>query len=174
MGGWRERQDNRNQAQTDEPVEDHGREIRSASAAAQPSLYPLHAYSRDDLIVDSASREPPRAPDLFPLPERLHQRRLHQWARLALPARPEDRADDTLDAEPGVLPSRIAHLGRRGARRSAARSGGRSLRPNGHLIASGLIELGAVWARPAFDGVVFPIVFILPAFPSSEKEREGD
>src|SRR5207245_8513803 len=83
-----------------------------------------------------------------------------------------DGRDDTLDAEPGVLPSRIAHLGRRGARRSAARSGGRALRPDGHLIASGLIELGAVWARPAFDGVVFPIVFILPAFPSSEKERE--
>ena len=54
MGGWRERQDNRNQAQTDEPVEDHGRETRSASAAPQQA-FAAHAYSRDDLIVDSAS-----------------------------------------------------------------------------------------------------------------------
>src|SRR5437867_11868599 len=54
MGGWRERQDRGDQAQTNEPVEDHGRETRSASAAPQQA-YAAHAYSRDDLIVDSAS-----------------------------------------------------------------------------------------------------------------------
>jgi len=37
MGDWRERQDCRDQTQTNEPAEDHGRETRSASAAAQPS-----------------------------------------------------------------------------------------------------------------------------------------
>ena len=40
MGGWRERQDRGDQAQTNEPVEDHGRETRSASAA------PQQAYAR--------------------------------------------------------------------------------------------------------------------------------
>ena len=45
-----------------------------------------------------------------------------------------------LDAEPGVREGAVGHLGRRGARRSVARSGGRSVRQNGHLIASGLMS----------------------------------
>jgi len=49
-------------------------------------------------------REPARPPDFLPLPKRLRARRLHHRARDGIPAHLEDRADEPLDAQPGVLP----------------------------------------------------------------------
>ena len=56
-----------------------------------------------------------------------------------------------------------------------ARSGGRSVRQNGHLIASGLMKFGAVWAgRARITGV--RLIFFMPISAASqcEEERKGN
>ena len=60
----------------------------------------------------------------------------------ASPRRGAPRGSIGSGAERGarVREGAVGHLGRRGARRSVARSGGRSVRQNGHLIASGLMS----------------------------------
>src|SRR5206468_1382967 len=52
---------------------------------------------------------PPSPSDPLALLECLDQRRLHHRARDGIPAHLEDRADQALDTEPGVLPGTITH-----------------------------------------------------------------
>src|SRR5215813_4962213 len=65
---------------------------------------------------------PTRTPDLLALPDRLRQRRLHHRARHLVTTYRENRADETLHADPGVPEGGVGHLcGRMRARAGAER-----------------------------------------------------
>src|SRR5712692_678289 len=88
---------------------------------------------------------PPRPPCLTPLTHRALQGRLRRRPRLVVPTRLKDRADQALDAEPGVLPSAIVHRGPGPGQGTITLRGSLDLAPDDHEAHLGVPRRVRLW-----------------------------